>query len=169
LNSEVEAFYGSSRELATRIKENLAAAGKNLDQLTSADLASFDEFHIRGRRATLQLAERMALGQDCHVLDIGSGIGGPARTLAEAYGCRVTGIDLTRTFCETAKAISGWLGHTNMVRFVQCDATNLPFASASFDAAMTIHAAMNIPDKKAVYAGARRVLKPGRIFAIYDV
>jgi ubiquinone/menaquinone biosynthesis C-methylase UbiE len=165
----VERHYGSTADLAGVIRERLAAAGKDLERLSSADLAAVDEFHIRGRQATLELAGRMGLDRESHVLDLGSGLGGPARTLAEAHGCRVTGIDLTRSFCEAATAMSGWLGLSGRVRFVQGDATRPPFTPASFDAAMTIHVAMNIAAKDALYAAAMRALKPGRIFAVYDV
>jgi ubiquinone/menaquinone biosynthesis C-methylase UbiE len=165
----VERHYGSTADLAGVIRERLAAAGKDLERLSSADLAAVDEFHIRGRQATLELGRRMGLDRESHVLDLGSGLGGPARTLAEAHGCRVTGIDLTRSFCEAATAMSGWLGLSRRVRFVQGDATRPPFPPASFDAAMTIHVAMNIATKDALYAAAMRALKPGRIFAVYDV
>lgn len=169
MSAGIETHYGGASDLAGRIREGLAAAGKDLERLTSADLAAVDEFHIRGRQATLELAGRMALERDSHVLDLGSGLGGPARTLAEAHGCRVTGIDLTRSFCEAATAMSGWLGLSGRVRFVHGDATRPPFPPASFDAAMTIHVAMNIAAKDALYAAAMRALKPGRIFAVYDV
>ena len=169
MSVEIESHYGGPGDLATRIRERLIAAGKDIEHLTTRDLASVDEIHIRGRRATLELAERLELTPESHVLDIGSGLGGAARLLAETYGCRVTGIDLTPAFCEAATVISGWLRLSDKVRFVQGDATDLPFEPASFDAAMTIHTAMNIPNKDALYAGARRVLKPGRIFAVYDV
>lgn len=169
MNSTVESHYGGSGGLVERIKSSLVAAGKDLERLTSTDLSAVDQLHIRGRQAMLELAARMEITRDSHVLDIGCGLGGPARTLAETYGCRVTGIDLTPSFCEAATAMSDWLDLSDRVRFVHGDATNLTFDPASFDAAMTIHAAMNIPNKYAVYAGAKRVLKPGRIFAIYDV
>lgn len=169
INADIEMHYGGSLDLATRIRNALIAAGRKIEHLTPADLASVDEFHIRGRPATLELAERMELTPQSHVLDIGSGMGGPARTLVETHGCTVTGIDLTQGFCTAATAISEWLGLSDKVNFVQGDATDPPFAPDSFDAAMTIHAAMNIRDKGALYAGARRVLKPGAIFAAYDV
>ncbi|MDF3009913.1 MAG: SAM-dependent methyltransferase [Burkholderiales bacterium] len=165
----VERHYGGTADLAGVVRGRLAAAGKDLERLSSADLAAVDEFHIRGRQATLELAGRMGLDRESHVLDLGSGLGGPARTLAEAHGCRVTGIDLTRSFCEAATAMSGWLGLSGRVRFVQGEATRPPFPPASFDAAMTIHVAMNIAAKDALYAAAMRALKPGRIFAVYDV
>ena len=111
----------------------------------------------------------MNLNAGSEVLDIGSGLGGPARTLAETYGCRVTGVDLTLPFCEAAAAMSNWVGLGNQVLFKQGDATNLPFESETFDAEMTIHVAMNIATKDKMYMEARRVLKPGGIFAVYDV
>ena len=153
--------YSENRELAELIKQSLGNAGKNVEKLTTADLAVVDEFHIRGRKATLELASQINLNRDSHVLDIGSGLGGPARTLAETYGCRVTGIDLTQAFCDAADAMSEWLGLRKRVSFRQGDATNLPFADKQFDAAMTIHVAMNIAAKDTMYGEARRVLKPG--------
>ena len=169
MSTEVEKHYGGSGNLAAQVREALIAAGKDLERLTNEDLAAIGEFHIRGRAATLELASRMELAPGCHVLDIGSGLGGPARTLAEKYGCRVTGVDLTRSFCEAATAMSAWVGLAGKVRFVHGDAASVGFEPASFDAAMTIHVAMNVAAKDALYAGARRALKPGRIFAVYDV
>lgn len=169
MTDPVAAHYGGGGGLADRIAAGLRRAGKDLDALTTADLATVDEFHIRGRKATLELAERMRLSADARVLDIGSGLGGPARTLSEAYGCHVSGIDLTQAFCEAAAVLSDWVGLGERVAFRQGDATDLPFADDRFDAAMTIHVAMNIPAKDKMYAEARRVVKPGGIFAVYDV
>jgi len=165
----VAAHYSGSGTLADAISENIRSAGKDLKNLTTADLATVDEFHIRGRKATLELAEKMQLTNDSRILDIGSGLGGPARTLAEEYGCHVTGIDLTQEFCDTAGVLSDWVNLGDRVNFQQGDATDLPFADDQFDSAMTIHVAMNIPAKDRMYEQARRVLKPGGIFAVYDV
>jgi ubiquinone/menaquinone biosynthesis C-methylase UbiE len=115
------------------------------------------------------LGEKMNLNARSHVLDIGSGLGGPARTPAETYGCRVIGIDLTQAFCDAATAMSVWVGLDSRVSFKQGDATNLPFENQAFDAATTIHVAMNIAAKDMMYAEARGVLKPGGVFAVYDV
>jgi ubiquinone/menaquinone biosynthesis C-methylase UbiE len=165
----VASHYSENLELADVIAQNLRSAGRDLKKLTTTDLATVDEFHIRGRKATLELAEQMNLHADAHVLDIGSGLGGPARTLAETYGCRVTGIDLTQAFCDAAAAMSDWVGLGKCVSFKQGDATNLPFDNKQFDAAMTIHVAMNIAAKDKMYMEAYRVVKPGGIFAVYDV
>jgi ubiquinone/menaquinone biosynthesis C-methylase UbiE len=165
----VASHYSENLKLVDAIADKLRSTGKDLNKLTTADLVAVDEFHIRGRKATLELGEKMNLNAHSHVLDIGSGLGGPARTLAETYGCRVTGIDLTQAFCDAATAMSDWVGLGNRVSFKQGDATNLPFENQTFDAATTIHVAMNIAAKDKMYVEARRVLKPGGIFAVYDV
>lgn len=167
--TDVAAHYGGSGELAATIAGLLHDAGRTLAGLTTADLAPVDEFHFRGREATLELAAAMNLGPESRVLDIGSGLGGPARALAERCGCHVTGIDLTEAFCETATVLSCWVGLGDRVAFRQGDATDLPFEDNAFDAAMTIHVGMNIEAKDRVYAEARRVLKPGGVFAVYDI
>ena len=166
---DVARHYAPQTGLSREIADRLERAGRSLDTLTTRDLATVDEFHIRGRKATLELAGSLNLTEASRLLDIGSGLGGPARTIAEAYGCHVTGIDLTPAFCEAAAAMSGWVGLGRRVDFRVGDATALPFADGSFDAAMTIHAAMNIAAKDRMYAQARRVLKPGGRFAAYDV
>lgn len=166
---QVAAHYAGGGSLAEEIAERLKNAGKDLNELTTADLATVDEFHIRGRKATLELAARMKLTEDSRVLDIGSGLGGPARTLAETHGCHVTGIDLTDAFCEAAGALSRWVDLGGRVAFQQGNAVDLPFERDRFDAAMTIHVAMNIAAKDKVYANAKRVVKPGGVFAVYDV
>jgi len=162
-------YYSHTGDLAEAIAAHLRKMGKAPDSITTADLAIIDEFHIGGRPATLNIAARMHLQHSCRVLDIGSGLGGPARTLAETYGCHVTGIDLTQAFCEAGTVLSKWVGLADLVDLQQGDATNLPFGDDEFDAAMTIHVAMNIPEKDRVYSEARRVLKPSARFVVYDV
>ena len=169
MSHAVATHYAGEGNLAEAIAQKLAQAGKDVARLGTADLATVDEFHIRGRKATLELARLLGLDSASHLLDIGSGLGGPARTVAEAHGCRVTGIDLTQAFCDAAAVMSGWVGLGERVAFRQGDATALPFEDGTFDAAMTIHVAMNIAAKDRMYAEARRVLKPGGRFGVYDV
>lgn len=169
MTDDVANHYGGGADLSSAIADSLRKAGKDMGRLTTADLGTVDEFHIRGRKATLELAGFLNLDASSHVLDIGSGLGGPARTLAETFGCHVTGIDLTQAFCDAATTLSGWVGLSDRVDFRQGDATNLPFDDAVFDAAITMHVAMNIAAKDRMYAEARRVLKPGRRFVAYDV
>lgn len=169
MSTGVEKHYSESDSLVDAIAASLRAAGIDPERVSTADLAPVDEFHIRGRAATLALADAMGVDAKTSVLDIGGGLGGAARTLAEVHGCSVTGIDLTPSFCAAAAELSRWTGLDDRTTFKVGAARALPFDDDSFDAAMTIHAVMNIADKAAVYREARRVLKAGGVFATYDV
>lgn len=168
VNETIQAHYTRS-DLGNMILAALEKAGKDLNRLTPEDLAPVDEFHIRGRAATLELARAARLDSTKRVLDIGSGVGGTSRCLAREFGCRVTGIDLTEEYCHTAAMLSARIGLAQLVDYRQGDATNLPFADASFDVVWTEHVAMNIADKPRLYREMHRVLKPGGTLAIYDI
>jgi ubiquinone/menaquinone biosynthesis C-methylase UbiE len=167
--NQVSTFYSGPGQLVAAISSALDAAGVDRTTLRPSDLAPVDEFHIRGRAATLEIIDALGLTADSHVLDLGSGLGGPARTLAELTGCTVTGVDLTPEFCEVATALSEWTGLSERTRFQVGDATATGLPDASADAALTVHVAMNIADKHALYAEAFRVLRPGGRFVVYDV
>jgi SAM-dependent methyltransferase len=168
LESDVAGHYAHGA-LAQAIDRALVAAGKDPERLTSADLGPIDEFHIGGVEATAALFAQLGLRPGMRWLDIGSGLGGPARHLAAAYGCIVSGIDLTPEYVAVARDLARRVGLERRVDFRQGSALALPFPDASFDGASLLHVGMNIPDKPAVCAGVRRVLRPGGIFAIYDV
>jgi len=168
VNESVQAHYTRS-DLGSVILAALENAGKDLNRLTPEDLAPIDEFHIRGRAATLELAQAASVDSTKRVLDVGSGVGGTSRYLAREFGCRVTGIDLTDEYCRTAAMLSERIGLAELVDYRQGDATNLPFSDASFDIVWTEHVAMNIPDKPKLYREMHRVLKPGGTLAIYDI
>jgi SAM-dependent methyltransferase len=168
VNASVQAHYTRSG-LGGVILDALEKAGKDLNRLTPEDLAPIDEFHIRGRAATLELARAARVDSTKRVLDVGSGVGGTSRCLAREFGCRVTGIDLTDEYCSAAAMLTDRTGLAELVDYRQGDATSLPFPDASFDIVWTVHAAMNIPDKPRLYGEMHRVLKPGGTLAIYDV
>ncbi len=166
LEQSVSQHYAHGN-LEAALFEALQRAGKDLDKLTYADLAVFDEFHIGGRPATRELGAQIDLPEGARVLDVGCGIGGPARFFAAERGWTVEGVDLTAEYVAVATALSQRVGVTG-VSFRQASAAALPFADASFDGAYMLHVGMNIADKKGVFAEVRRVLKPGGLFAIYD-
>lgn len=147
----------------------LAAGGMAIDRIVPADLAGADEFHLGWRPATIEFAKDLGFRRGTHILDIGSGLGGPARHFAEAHGLRITGIDLTQAYVDAANGLTRRCGLSEHISFQQANALAMPFAAASFDGAYTIHAAMNIADKSALFAEVRRVLKQGARFGIYDI
>lgn len=168
VNEAIQTHY-TRTDLGNAILAALEKAGRDTHRLSPEDLAPVDEFHIRGRAATLELARAVGLDSKKRVLDVGSGIGGTSRCLAKEFGCRVTGIDLTDEYCRTAAMLSAKIGLADLVEYRQGDATNLPFDDASFDVVWTEHVAMNIPDKPRLYREMHRVLKPGGTLAIYDI
>jgi MPBQ/MSBQ methyltransferase len=168
LRETVEHHYGRG-DVSASILTALAAAGKDLDRLTPADLAPIDEFHTRGRDATSELAQRADVKPSARVLDAGSGVGGPSRYLAAEFGCHVVGIDLSAEFCEVATMLADRVGLAHLVEYRQGDIAALPLGDGEFDVVWTQHAAMNVPEKAAMYAEFRRVIRPGGTLALYDV
>jgi SAM-dependent methyltransferase len=156
-------------DLERAILDALIDMGKDPGHLTIEDLAPVDEFHIGGRAATAEFFEKLGLQSGMLVLDIGSGLGGPARFAAQAYGCRVTGIDLTPEYVEVANALARRVGLDDGASYVCGSAVDLPFPNASFDAAYMLHVGMNIEDKAKLMGEVRRVLKPGALFGIFDI
>lgn len=155
--------------LANEILEALDAAGKDIDALSRDDIASFDEFHIRGLDATRELAALADIQPGARVLDIGCGVGGPARTLAAEYNCSVTGIDIVEEYCRTAELFTNRVGLSDRVQFRHGNALDLPFETAQFDVVWLIHTLLNIPPTGPAFDEAARVLKPGGTLALYDI
>jgi len=168
MSEQVAQHYGKGG-LLDRVLGALREAGKDLDHLSIDDLAPVDEFHSRRRLATQELAALLAPAAQDHVIDIGSGLGGPSRYLAATYGCRVSGVDLTPEFVETDTALTVRVGLTELVDFRVGSALALPFPDGSFDRAWSQNVAMNIADRPRYYAEMYRVLRPGGRVAIQDV
>ena len=155
--------------LADALIARLAEHGIDRRSVTLEHLAALDQMHVRGHPATLELADALELPKRAKVLDLGSGIGGPARVLASAYDARVTALDLTPALCVANRALNQLVGLTRLITVLEGDATNLPFENATFYRVVTIHASMNIDRKRTMYREAYRVLKPGGRFGFYDV
>jgi SAM-dependent methyltransferase len=155
---------------ATGLIERLKAAlGPEQQRLTPQQLGALDQFHTRGLAATAELARLAGITADMSVLDVGSGVGGPARFLAANHGCHVTGVDLSEPFVEAARYLTGRTGQGGQVSFECASALTLPFDDGRFDAVFLQHVAMNIADRARLYREIRRVLKRGGRFATYDV
>jgi ubiquinone/menaquinone biosynthesis C-methylase UbiE len=168
LETAVARHYGVG-DLTDRILKAIAAAGIDAERIAPEQLAPVDEFHIGGRAATIHAVSKMGLTADNHVLDVGCGIGGATRYLASAVGCRVTGIDLTPAYIAAAEDLARRTGLAGRVTYRVASALAMPFENAAFDAAITLHVAMNIKGRLGLYREVARVLKPGAVFCIYDV
>jgi MPBQ/MSBQ methyltransferase len=168
LAGAVAAHYGKAG-LTDAIFDGLRKAGADPQALTPDDLAPVDEFHTAGRRATVKAAAMMPLAPGMHVLDAGCGIGGAARYLASEHGCRVTGIDLTPDYIETARALTARTGLSEACAFQVGSVLDMPFDGGVFDAAISFHVAMNIADRRTFYSELARVLRPGAALCIFDV
>lgn len=165
--ASVSAHY-TSGDLGDRILAGLRDAGKDPDALHIDDLTPVDQFHLGGKPATLQLIERADFRSGMQVLDVGGGLGGPARTLAMQTGCTVTVLDLSEEFCRVGAMLTARTGLADRVTFQHGSALDMPFADGSFDAVWTQHATMNIADKARLYEEIHRVARPGGRFAMHD-
>ncbi len=155
--------------LMERVRQALAALGPDDARLAPEQVAGLDQFHTRGLAATLELGRDAGLRAGERVLDIGCGLGGPARVLAARHGVSVAGIDLSPAFIEAGREITRRCGMEKQVTLALGDATRADFAEGGFDAVFLLHVAMNIAAREALYRGARRALAPGGRFVSYDI
>jgi SAM-dependent methyltransferase len=146
----------------------LEKAGKPLAGLTVEDLAPVDHYHARGFPATVELADRLPIQPGSHILDIGCGLGGPARYLAQRFKCRVSGLDITEAFVEAANRLTALLHMEERVQVRLGDGHSLPYEDACFDGAYALHVTMNVADRPRFFAEACRVLRPGAFFALTE-
>ena len=158
----------SGDDLEDRVLDALRDAGVDVDHLTVADLGGVDQLHAGGVASTEHLIEVLGVTAGDRLLDVGSGIGGPARVAAARTGCRVTGIDLSPDFVDVARAITARVRLSDQVTFDLGSATAMPYDDGAFDRAMLNHVGMNLPAKDRVFAEVRRVLAPGGLFALYE-
>ncbi len=167
LNQNIENHYrkeGLYEDIIKRLKEQ----GIDLNNVKRSDIAGVDEFHVRGAAVSRELANSIDL-KGATVLDVGCGLGGPCRMLADEYNCQTTGIDLSKEYIRTANKLSQLVNLNRKTNFIQGDATSLPFDDNTFDVVWTQHVQMNISDKKKFYSEINRVLKVGGHFLFYDI
>jgi SAM-dependent methyltransferase len=156
-------------DLESTVLGVLESWGKSDALLTPSDLAPIDQFHVGGLEATRALAERAGITAGTRILDVGGGLGGPARTLAASYGCSVTVLDLTEAFVSVGAMLTARSGLSDLVSFDVGDALDLPYPDGSYDLVWTQHSSMNIGDKPKLYAEIARVTKPGGRLALHEI
>lgn len=167
-DSDIAGHY-SSGSLLERLNEALRGDGADPVHPTIATLAPYDQFHGRGLEATEEMGDALDIARDDHILDVGSGIGGPARYFADRFGCRITGIDLTDEFCRVARHLTHLTNLDGNVGFEHGNALEMPFEDAVFDGAYSMNVSMNIADKAGFYGEIHRVLKPGAWLMLCEI
>ncbi len=156
-------------DLLKAIQAAIPRLGKTLDSITIEDLAPVDEFHIGGRQATEHFVGQLNISEQDHILDVGCGLGGASRYVANRYNNHVTGIDLTEEYIETGNALCAWVKLDQHIALHQGSALSMPFQDETFDGAYMMHVGMNIDDKARLFNEVNRVLRPGACFGVYDV
>lgn len=147
----------------------IKGSGVNESDISRKHTSAFDEFHVRGKIVSEELFSQIVLDKDSLILDLGCGLGGTCRMLAEKYDCTVYGIDYSEQHIQTATSLSELIGLNHKTLFTQGDATNLPYPPDHFDLIITQHVQMCIADKEKLYSEVKRVLKKGGRFIYYDV
>lgn len=167
INKSIENHYlkeGLYEDIINRLKEQNIA----LNNVKRSDIAGTDEFHVRGATVSKELANSININ-GLNVLDVGCGLGGPCRMLADEYNCQTKGIDLSNEYIRTATKLSELVNLNDKTTFIQGDATELPFDDKTFDVVWTQHVQMNIPNKKKFYSEINRVLKTDGYFLFYEI
>jgi SAM-dependent methyltransferase len=167
-NEHAIADHWATGDVYARIMAALAQTSKSFEALTVQDLAPVDHFHARGLPATVELGDHLPIQAHHHILDIGCGLGGPARYFAQRFHCTVSGIDITQPFVEAANKLTQLLGMEDRVIIEHGNGHHLPYADGVFDGAYTQHVTMNVADRAQFFAEAYRVLKPEAFFALTE-
>lgn len=166
---ELEAHYGRHDGLVSDILAGLSVAGYDIDSLDPSALSGADEFHLGGRLATLAVLDSVRANAPRSVLDVGCGIGGPTRTIADELGAQTVGIDLTPSFVTAATELTARVGLADRVSFHVGDALDLDQPDGQFDLVTLLHVGMNIADKRKLFTELARVLRPGGHLLVYDI
>ena len=163
------AYYEGGPELTDVVLQALRAAGRQVDPLDPDDLAGVDEFHGLGRAATLTMADLAGISEGERVIDVGAGIGGPARTLARHLGADVTALDPTSRFCGLNEELCRRSGLAERVRVIRGDARRIPVGDGEFDVAWTQAVWPSVDDKQAMLREVHRALGERGRLAVYEV
>jgi len=168
-NDKVVSEHYLHGDLLKSIQSAISKLGKTIDSITIEDLAPVDEFHIGGRQATEHFVGQLQFSEQDHVLDVGCGLGGASRYVANKYNNQVTGIDLTEEYIETGNTLCTWVNLDKHISLHHGSALSMPFQDKAFDGAYMMHVGMNIDDKVRLFNEIYRVLRPGAFFGVYDV
>ena len=169
ITSAVTEFYDSHPINEDQILRALRQSGIDLANLSQDNLSPHDQDHYGGIEANSVLASKAGIKQSDHVLDVCSGMGGPARWLAHRIGCHVTGLELTESRCQAANRLTALIRLDHKVTFRCGDAMAMPFADGTFDVAVSQEAFVHVPDKARVIRECARVVRAGGRIAFTDI
>jgi ubiquinone/menaquinone biosynthesis C-methylase UbiE len=155
-------------DVYARIIAAMEAASLSPSNVTVEQLAPVDHFHARGLPATIELADALPIQAGHHIVDIGCGIGGPARYFAKRFGCRVSGVDITGPFVEAGNKLTKLLKMEDQVDVGLGNGEQLPYGDGAFDGGYAQHVTMNVADRARFFGEAFRVLRPGAFFALTE-
>ena len=166
-SSDVENFW-TRGDIHSRIHKAMSEAGLNDKKLEIEDLFPIDQYHARGIAATVDLGKRMPIQENQKIIDIGCGLGGPARYFAKQFQCFITGIDITSSFVEIGNRFNKLTSMSNSVSLQVGNGEALNFENETFDGGYSQHVTMNIKNRKKFFLEAYRVLKKGTFFAFSE-
>lgn len=146
----------------------LRSQGLDIDRLTPEDLHRFDMVHCGGVEATDLVAHEGDIKQGQNVLDVGCGLGGPARRFAYRHGAKVWGIELSEPVFKTAVALTSLVGLKERVRFTLGSALKMPYDKGTFDALVMQHCAMQVTEKLAIFGECARVLRTSGSLVLHE-
>ena len=167
MSTQLTTYYDGP-DLLDRVRAALRAAGRDPERLRVEDLVAMDQCHALGLAGTVALAKLAELRPGERVLDIGAGIGGPARILAARFGAHVTAVEPTARFRRLATELNAATGLTDAIEIVEATGHDLPFADGSFDLVWTQAVLPNVADVTPLAAEAHRVLAPGGRWALAE-
>ena len=165
--SDVENFW-TRGDIHSRVRKAMSEAGLNDKKLEIEDLFPIDQYHARGIAATVDLGKRMSISENQSIIDIGCGLGGPARYFAKQFKCFVTGIDITPSFIEIGNKFNKLTSMSKQVSLQIGNGETLDFDDETFDGGYSQHVTMNIKNRKDFFLEAYRVLKKGTFFAFSE-
>jgi ubiquinone/menaquinone biosynthesis C-methylase UbiE len=168
LDENISRHYTHGNLLNAVIK-GIERLGKSTNSVAVGELALLDEFHIGGRQASEDFLDQLNFTVDDHLIDVGCGLGGTSRFVADRYKSKVTGIDLTSEYIEAGKSLCDWVGLDHLITLQEGSALNIPFNDNEFDGGFMMHVGMNIKDKIELFKEIFRVLRSGTNFGVYDV
>jgi sarcosine/dimethylglycine N-methyltransferase len=161
-------YDGDGSDPLPVVLEALRGSGRDVDRIEIDDLAGIDEFHALGRPATMALAELTGIAPGTRVVDVGAGLGGPARFLAARCGAQVTAVEPVARFRDACAELNRLAGLAESIRTVEGSATSLPVPDASMDVAWIEAVAISVEDKLTMAGELRRVLRPDGRLAFFD-